>query len=106
MQESTALLVLGWEVRAGDAPVAGKVYEYVGAGRPVLVCAPASYEARRLVEDTGTGIGAWDDQELATALDRLAQFEVAPEARRSFSRKVQAARALAIFEEVVRRPPR
>lgn len=99
MQRMTALLVLGWEVRGGDAPVAGKLYEYVGSGRPVLVCAPPHYEARRLVEESGTGVGAWSATEIAEALRRLEHLRVPEESRRAFSRETSARQLL----EVLRR---
>jgi hypothetical protein len=101
MRRMTALLVLGWEVRGGEATVAGKLYEYVGAGRPVLVCAPAHYEARRLVEARSLGVGAWTPRELTSALSRLEGF--APDAveRERLSRAVTAREALSLLEQVV-----
>jgi hypothetical protein len=99
MQEMAALLVLAWEVRGGDETVAGKLYEYVGSGRPVLVCAPAHFEARRLVEATSTGIGAWGVDEITAALERLDAFSPDPEGRASLSRAHAAGRLLSFVSE-------
>jgi hypothetical protein len=71
MQRTAALLVLAWETRGGETTLAAKLFEYVGSGRPVLVCAPASFEARQLIEATRTGLGAWTENELTEALGRL-----------------------------------
>jgi Glycosyl transferase 4-like domain len=100
MATMTALLVLAWETRGGDATVAGKLYEYVGSGRPVLACAPPSFEARRLVESTGTGIGAWADEEIAAALETLETFVVDPSGRSSLSRATFAAQLLDVFHRL------
>jgi hypothetical protein len=86
MQLMTALLVLAWEQRGGEDTVAGKLFEYAGSGRPTLVCAPKGFEARRLVEAKGIGIGAWQDMELVAALRRLESFVPDTEGRKSLSR--------------------
>lgn len=100
MQTMAALLVLGWEVRAGDAPIAGKLYEYVGSGRPVLVCAPAHYEMSRLVAESGTGRSAWSEPEIAAALRALEGFVPDARALGELSRRNVAARFVEIFEGV------
>jgi hypothetical protein len=95
----TALLVLAWEVRGGDQVVAGKLYEYVGSSRPVLVCAPAHFEARRLVEATRTGVGAWDATSIANALRRLEAFAPDAAGRGSLSREHSARLMIESFRE-------
>lgn len=90
MQCMEALLVLAWEARGGDASLAGKLYEYVGAGRPILTCAPAHYEARRLVESGGLGRGGWTTAEIAEALTHLESFSVSLEARAALARESTA----------------
>jgi glycosyltransferase involved in cell wall biosynthesis len=106
MQEMTALLILGWEAHCGKAAVGGKLYEYIGAARPVLVCAPSTYEARKLVEDSGTGVGAWSDEELMAALLRLERWTLRREGRLRFGREAQARLALDVFEDVRLTRPR
>ncbi len=103
MQRMTALLVLGWQVRAGEATVAGKLYEYVGAGRPVLVCAPAHYEARKLIEERHLGVGAWTPDELVGALAVLERHVPAADERARLARAMTAREALSLLEEAVAR---
>ncbi len=102
MQSLAALLVLGWEVRGGDAPIAGKLYEYIGSGRPVLVCAPSHYEMSRLVETSGAGRSAWSSAEIVAALEALESFVPDAKATAALSRKTTAARFIEVFERVRR----
>jgi hypothetical protein len=102
MQGLQALLVLAWETRQGDTSVAGKLYEYVGSGRPTLVCAPKGFEARRLVEDTGTGLGGWGTTELVSAFEALETYAVRPSGCAALSRVGMAQQLLDIFETACR----
>ena len=101
MQGMSALLVLAWEIRGGEKSVAGKLYEYVGSGRPVFVCAPEGFEARQLVEATGTGLGAWGDIPIAAALRRLESFVPDPAGREKLSREYSAWQLLVCFREAI-----
>jgi glycosyltransferase involved in cell wall biosynthesis len=103
MQRMTALLVLPLEGRAGETQVPGKLYEYVGSGRPVLVCAPPGYEARALVESRGVGMGAWGDGPIIEALTRLETFIPDAQGRESLSRHHTAEQVLSLFESAVSR---
>jgi hypothetical protein len=103
MGRMTALLVLAWETRGGETSVAGKLYEYVGSGRPVLVLAPPGFEARRLVEATSTGLGAWSEPEIVEALRRSEALVPSPEGRESLSRARAAAQLLDVL--LSSRPP-
>jgi hypothetical protein len=98
MQAMAALLVLAFEARGGERVVQHKLYEYVGSGRPLLVVAPPGFEARRLAEATGTGIGACREAELIAALERLPSFVVDAAGRRQLERRVAAQGLLELFE--------
>src|SRR5207244_96607 len=89
----------------GDPSVPGKFFEYVGSRRPVLVCAPASFEMRRLAESTKTGIGAWTTPEIVTALKTIENLEIQSADRASFTRARSAARMLEVFEQTVKARP-
>lgn len=102
MQQMTVNLVLCLEVSSGRGIVPGKLYEYVGAGRPVLVCAPPAYEARQLVERTGVGLGAWRTHELVSALQKLEGFIPSPEATIQFSRENRAKEMLEVLRSAGR----
>ncbi|HEV7502251.1 MAG TPA: glycosyltransferase [Vicinamibacteria bacterium] len=99
-----ALLVLGMGSPGGEGTVAGKLYEYVGSGRPVLVCAPPTSEARSLTRVTSTGLGGWTSGELSEALAALETFVVDPAGRASLSRAAAATKMLALFGAVPRLP--
>jgi hypothetical protein len=101
MQRMTALLVLPWETRGGETTVAGKLYEYVGSGRPVLVCAPAGFEARALVESARVGIGAWGDGAILDALLALEDFVPDDQGRISLSRHHGAEQMLCLLEQAI-----
>lgn len=98
MQEMTANLVLCLEASGGGRIVPGKLYEYMGAGRPILVCAPPSYEARQLVEKAGAGVGAWETEEIASALTALEAFAPDQACVRTFSRERVAEEMLEVLE--------
>jgi hypothetical protein len=105
MQRMTALLVLSWETRGGETTLAGKLYEYVGSGRPVLVCAPVGFEARTLVESAGVGIGAWGDGPIVEAFTRLESLVPDAQGRESLSRHHAAEQMLSLFEAAVSPAP-
>lgn len=69
-READGLLLLTSGTRRGEAT--GKLFEYLGAERPVLVLGDRS-EAARIVSETGAGLSApADDPEaIAAALERL-----------------------------------
>jgi hypothetical protein len=103
MQKMTALLVLAWEGRGGETQLPGKLYEYVGSGRPVVVCAPAGFEGRTLVESTRVGLGAWGDDEIVEALSRIESFIPNPAGREGLTRARSAEQVLSLFEAAVGR---
>lgn len=103
MRSMAALLVLGWEALGGEAAVAGKLFEYIGAGRPVLAVTPPHYEVARLLAATGLGVSGWSADDLVEALCRLETFVAAPSARLALSREATA-RELATLLEAARAP--
>ena len=70
-READGLLLLTAGTRRGEAT--GKLFEYLGAERPVLVLGDDS-EAARIVRDAGAGLAApsADPEAIAAALERLA----------------------------------
>jgi glycosyltransferase involved in cell wall biosynthesis len=86
-------------------PVGIKLYEYLGARRPVVVYGPDTAEAGRLVEDCGCGIWARDEAGLREALAAAASdpARFAGSSRARFDRRRQARWLAAKLEELVRR---
>ncbi len=86
--------------------IPGKVFEYLGAGRPILAQAPADGEVARLVRRSGAGVvaPASDPDALDQALRRLCAGEIegaSSEARLEHSRKRSAERVARILDALV-----
>ena len=98
-READGLLLLTAGTRRGEAT--GKLFEYLGAERPVLVLGDDS-EAARIVRDAGAGLAApsADPEAIAAALERLPETLPAaapraysyPELARRFAELVELAR--------------
>jgi glycosyltransferase involved in cell wall biosynthesis len=54
--DSSLLLLILHGDRSNPGHVPGKLYEYLGARRPVLALAPADFEAARIIRETGAGV--------------------------------------------------
>jgi glycosyltransferase involved in cell wall biosynthesis len=78
-RSADTLLVLaeGNAVRPGRSVATGKLFEYLGAGRPILVLGEES-EAARIVRDSASGIAASanDPRAIAEAVQRVVDGEV------------------------------
>ena len=101
MQEMTALLVLALEPDSGDPSVPGKMFDYIGSRRPILVCAPAHFEMRRIVESKTLGLGCWGDAETIQALENIGGFEIDADQRALHTRATSAAAMLKVFSDVL-----
>ncbi len=67
VNSSMLLLILhGDKTNSGHVP--GKLYEYLGARRPVLAIMPPEFEAARIIRETGAGVTV--EAEDADTLDR------------------------------------
>jgi glycosyltransferase involved in cell wall biosynthesis len=101
-READGLLLLTAGTRRGEAT--GKLFEYLGAERPVLVLGDRS-EAARIVEEAGAGVAAPADEPeaIAAALERLPRDLSAaapsaysyPEIARRYAELVELARSRA-----------
>jgi len=63
-KESTVLLLLGWNDPRGKGAYTAKIFEYLGAARPVLAIAFKGGEIDRLLARTGCGILATEVREI------------------------------------------
>jgi hypothetical protein len=89
MKGATALLYIG----KPRQPVGLKLYEYFGAGRPIVVWGRGAEEAEHLVLQAGAGVVCGlDETRLVAALDRFASGDGDPEpvGRERFNRRTQA----------------
>lgn len=62
------LLLLRWDHPSEETVLAGKLFEYIGAGRPILSVGLETGEAARLIEDNGFGLVSKDPDRIAAQL--------------------------------------
>lgn len=93
-RESVALLQradLLWLVihpSEGSAVATGKIYEYLGAGKPILASVPPDGEAARLLEETGAGRDILPDDHRALAGAIRERFDQWKNGARDFQPRV------------------
>jgi glycosyltransferase involved in cell wall biosynthesis len=117
LQGEAAVLLLLVDRGAHREEIAtGKIYEYLGTGRPILALAPPGGEAARLVRGLGAGLVADPDDPAAVAgalriLHRrwcegsLGDLCADPRRLRPFQRRHLTGRLAALLDEVVRPRP-
>lgn len=82
-------------------PVGIKLYEYLGARRPILAYGPDIEEAAGLVAEMGAGLAAGAAGEVGAAIARLRSGELTGSDRGRFDRKQQAGRLAELAERLV-----
>jgi glycosyltransferase involved in cell wall biosynthesis len=110
MREATVLVLIKHVEPRFRGLIPGKLYEYMGAGRPILALVPDS-EAADLVRDLGWGeVAPPDDPEaIAAALLRLLERHRAGQlltayprrGREQFERRTQAHAVAALLDTLV-----
>jgi glycosyltransferase involved in cell wall biosynthesis len=55
-KESTILLLMSWISPRSTGTLSGKIFEYIGAGKPILAFALKGDEIERLLQETGCGL--------------------------------------------------
>jgi hypothetical protein len=109
-RQATVLLLLEWPNRRALGVVTGKIFEYLGAGRPILAIGPRGGEIDRILQMTGRGTLAETVEELETAIVTLYQDFCArgpaPQAASStslerFTRRAITGQLADVFNEVV-----
>ena len=74
-QSSTALVVLLWKGPGGRGCHTAKLYEYMGAGRPLLAVGPLDTEPAELIEELGAGVTVQTNAEAGAVLSEwFAEF--------------------------------
>jgi len=109
MQQADVLVLIKHVEARFRGLIPGKLYEYMGAGRPILALVPDS-EAADLVRDLGWGevVAPEDADAIATALLRLLEHKRAGRlataypmrAREQFERRAQAAALAALLADI------
>jgi hypothetical protein len=99
MKGADVLLYLG---KPGQ-PVGIKLYEYLGASRPILVYGPDTGEAAEMVSESASGLGCQRSEDIVQALLRLKDDagRFSGVGRTRFDRREQAGRLARLFESLV-----
>ncbi|HEY3780263.1 MAG TPA: glycosyltransferase family 4 protein [Fimbriimonadaceae bacterium] len=96
-QTADVLLLLLYNHPLEKGVLTGKLFEYIGSGRPVLCIGGANSEAARLIQERGLGVATDDPAEIAQQLKKwiaMKQDQGAvpanpPEGKQGLSRKEQ-----------------
>ena len=107
MQRATLLLLTVESYRHERGNLTGKVYEYLGAGRPILALGPAEGDAANLLRETGAG-QMFDREDADGVVDYLRTLYTAwergdrltgasPDVAASYSRRAQASELAALI---------
>ncbi len=97
-----------WMVVGDDVGSPGKVYEYIGARKPILACAPGGFVASAVTEAGGTVVAPDDVQGIRTAIlqyfdlwERHALRGPTPEVVERYNRVHLTNSLVRIFEELI-----
>jgi hypothetical protein len=108
-----ALLLLLWD-ESESGVYTGKIFDYLGSGRPILAVGKGTCVAADLIRRTGAGVVCSTAAEIEELLrrwivekERLGRIEGPPEdARRGFTREEQTRKIERLLTEVASRCPR
>lgn len=104
------LILISTEIEGGKEAIAGKVFEYLAAERPILALVPEDAAVSRLVCDAGIGVVALPTEvnEIAAAIRTLYErfragaldLHVNPDFKRQFSRLEQTRTLAGMLAEI------
>jgi glycosyltransferase involved in cell wall biosynthesis len=106
---ATALLFLEWEDLNDRGVLTGKIFEYLAAGRPILVCGPRGGAIDPLLKATGAGVVVTTSEEAQAVLANwISEFRqtgqlkssVLPELLKPYSRRYQTGKVAEVLESV------
>jgi hypothetical protein len=113
MRAATALLLVVEGFAEDRGMITGKLYEYMGSGRPVIGLGPPDGDAAALLRESGAGemVDRADATGLAARLDALIRrFEAGeniagarPDAARVYTREAQAGVMSAVLLRAIER---
>lgn len=111
-KESTALLLLSWNDPRDKGTLTGKVYEYIGAGRPIMAIAFRGGEIDKLLARTGSGILTTEPEEIRGIIlkwleefrqsgDISSYYRPREEVIKQYTRREQARQLAQALDEVI-----
>ncbi|MGB6241452.1 MAG: glycosyltransferase [Castellaniella sp.] len=107
-QQADVLLLLTWDDPREQGVLTGKLFEYIGAGRPILVVGHVNGDAASLVRREGFGVASNDPAEISTFMKALlsdmatrsAYDQAFHERAGRYERGVQVDRLVGVFDAV------
>lgn len=109
-RESTVLLLLSWQSAEEKGVYTGKVFEYLGAQRPILAIPKIGGVVDELLEETGAGVSAGTKEEVIQIVrswyDEFTKFgsvsyKGTDQTRKKYTRAAQAKKLAEIFKQIV-----
>lgn len=108
-RQADVLLECRWNDPSADGVIPGKLFEYIGARRPILSLGSPTAEAAAIVRDNGLGLVSNDSSEIETWLRRCLAAKAArgrlpdvnPQSDRPFDRATQFRKIDALIAEVL-----
>jgi len=107
-QQVDVLMLLRWDHPGEDGVIAGKLFEYIGANKPVLSLGSTTGEAADIIRDNAFGLVSNDADEVATYLSTLldkkrqGQLETAVNpAREKFTRARQFEKLISFMDRII-----
>jgi glycosyltransferase involved in cell wall biosynthesis len=112
-KESTVLLLLGWNDPRDAGTLPAKIFEYFGAGRPILALGYEYGEMSRVLNKSGCGLIANNTEYLAQIIEKwygefrrnkkiTSDFVPNTSYIKQFTRQSQAMKLAAIFDDVLK----
>lgn len=108
-RESTALLLLNWNVPEEKGVYTGKLFEYLGARRPILAIPRVNGVVGKLISEANAGIVAGTKQEIVRALEgwydqfmgnQAVPYDGIETVIRQFTRRAQTEKLAELFDRL------
>jgi len=111
-QQVDVLMLLRWDDPSENGVIAGKLFEYIGAGRQILSLGSITGEAADIVRDNDFGLVSNDADEVAAYLEDLlakkqqGQGVIINPNRENFTRARQFEKLVAFMEKIIAKAAR
>jgi len=107
-QQVDVLMLLRWDHPSENGVIAGKLFEYIGANKPVLSLGSTTGEAADIIRDNSFGLVSNDVDQVAAWLTKIWQEKKAGKSaspanpnREKFTRARQFAKLVAFMDKII-----
>jgi glycosyltransferase involved in cell wall biosynthesis len=111
-QEADILLLMLWTDTSQKGITTGKIFEYIGAARPILAIGPGGDVPSAIIRENALGVSAQNTEQVVTALTQWAEAKrrgvleaPSPADTRRFTREEQTLRLEHFLEKVMHHRP-